>query len=265
MRRFMTLAVGALLAMMIFSSETRAEEAAEIMKKSHLAYYYAGDDGIADVTMRIVDKRRERVKEFAMLRLDLEEGGRQKYFTYFKKPSDVARLTFMVHKTPEASDARWIYVPSVDLVKPISADDKNSSFVGSDFSYEDVSGRHWTEDNHVLLADSTVDGKDVYVIESIPKEEYKGFARKISYIDKNSLLPLLEEYFDKKDKLIRIFRSEKIEEIDGITTVTLRSMEDLKKERKTTIEFARIEYNQGIGDDIFTERYLKTPPRQFIK
>ena len=42
-------------------------------------------------------------------------------------------------------------------------------------------------------------------------------------------------------------------------------MEDLKKERKTTIEFARIEYNQGIGDDIFTERYLKTPPRQFIK
>lgn len=265
MTRFMTLAVGALLAMMIFSFDARAEDAAEIMKKSHLAYYYAGDDGIADVTMRIADGRRERVKEFSMLRLDLEEGGRQKYYTYFKKPSDVARLTFMVHKTPEASDARWIYVPSVDLVKPISADDKNSSFVGSDFTYEDVSGRHWTEDNHVSLADSTVDGRAVYVIESTPKEQYKGFARKISYIDKNSLLPLLEEYYDKKDEPIRIFRSEKIEEIDGITTITLRSMEDLKKKRKTTIEFTRIEYNQGIGDDIFTERYLKTPPRQFIK
>jgi outer membrane lipoprotein-sorting protein len=265
MTRFMTIAVGALLAMIIFNSETRAEDASEIMKKSHLAYYYAGDDGIADVTMRITDKRRERVKEFSMLRLDLEEGGRQKYYTYFKKPSDVARLTFMVHKTPEASDARWIYVPSVDLVKPISADDKNSSFVGSDFTYEDVSGRHWTEDNHVLLADSTVDGRAVYVIESTPKAEYKGFARKISYIDKNSLLPLLEVYYDKRGTLIRIFRSEKIEEIDGITTVTQRSMEDLKKERKTTIEFARIEYNQGIGDDIFTERYLRTPPRQYIK
>ena len=85
----------------------------------------------------------------------------------------------MVHKTPDGNDKRWIYIPAVDLVKPISADDKNSSFVGSDFTYEDVSGRHWTEDNHTLKGDGELDGKTVYVIESIPNEAYKGFSRKL--------------------------------------------------------------------------------------
>jgi len=248
------------------TAAVQAQDAAKLMKQSHLAYYYAGDDGKSEVIMRMVDKKgKERTKEFIMLRLDTEEGGDQKYYTYFKKPSDISRLTFMVHKSATGNDKRWIYVPSVDLVKPISADDKNSSFVGSDFSYEDVSGRHWTEDNHTLVGDSTMDGKDVYVIESVPKKAYKGFARRISYIDKSNMLPLKEEYFSKKDKLVKIMRAEKIENVDGIITITSRSMENVKKSRKTTVEFSQINYNVGVTDDIFTERYLKTPPRQYVK
>jgi len=266
MRKVSTLLVLALLSLAAFNNVGAAEEASEIMKKSHLAYYYAADDGQAEVTMTLVDKKgKERNREFSMLRLDLEEGGNQKYYTYFKKPSDVSRLTFMVHKASGGNDQRWIYVPAVDLVKPISADDKNSSFVGSDFSYEDVSGRHWTEDNHTLIEESELDGKQVWVIQSVPKEEYKGFARKLSYIDKATLLPLKEEYYDKKDELERVFTAEKIAEIDGIPTITIRSMQNLKKGSKTIVDFSQITYNVGIEDDIFTERYLKTPPRNFIK
>ncbi|MEA1981252.1 MAG: outer membrane lipoprotein-sorting protein [candidate division Zixibacteria bacterium] len=250
----------------IFAPTVSSQDAAEIMKKSHLAYFYAADDGVSDVHMSIVNKRgKERVREFIMLRLDETDGGTQKYYTYFKKPSDVSRMTFMVHKDPESNDARWIYIPSVDLIKPISADDKNSSFVGSDFSYEDVSGRHWSEDNHKLIKDSTIDGADVYVIESIPKEEYDGFAHKYSYVDKKTNLPLREEYYNKKDKLVKIFRAEKIEDISGILTITVRSMENVKKGGKTTVSFSEIAYNQGLKSEYFTERYLKNPPREFVK
>jgi len=105
--------------MSIVAGAAVAQDATEIMKKSHMAYYYAADDGVADVTMTIVDKKgKERLREFTMIRLDEVDGGNQKYYTYFKKPSDVSRLTFMVHKNPDGNDARWIYVPSVDLIKP---------------------------------------------------------------------------------------------------------------------------------------------------
>lgn len=256
----------ALALLMSFGSGLMAQDAVELMKKSHLAYFYAADDGVSEVRMVMVDKRgKERIREFTMLRLDLEEGGNQKYYTYFKKPSDISRMTFMVHKTAEGNDARWIYIPAVDLIKPISADDKNSSFVGSDFTYEDVSGRHWTEDNHSLLEETELDGRAVYKIESIPREAYKGFAKKISYIDKENFMPLKEEYFDKKGKQTRRFTAEKIEEIDGITTITVRRMDNLKKKSYTTVSFASIEYNVGLKEDIFTERFLKNPPRKYIK
>ena len=170
----------------------------------------------------------------------------------------------MVHKMPDDNDKRSIYVPAIDLVKPISADDKNSSFVGSDFSYEDVSGRHWSEDTHTLVSESEFDGKPVYLIESVPKSKYKGFSRKLSYIDKQTNLPLQEEYFDKKDKMVRRFTAIEIKDVDGVLTITGRKMENLKKGSHTIVSFSQIKYDTGVEENIFSERYLKNPPRQYI-
>jgi outer membrane lipoprotein-sorting protein len=250
----------------ISAGMTKAEDAMEIMKKSHLAYYYAGDDGVSKVTMKIINKKgKERLREFTMIRLDLEEGGNQKYYTYFSKPSDVSRMTFMVWKNTEGNDDRWLYVPAVDLVKRISADDKNSSFVGSDFSYEDVSGRLWTEDDHALVSETeTMNDKPVFLISSKSKIEKDSFSEKKSWIDKETYLPLREEYYDNKGKLFRVFTADKIEIIDDIVTITQRTMENVKKNQKTVISFDNIEYNLGVTDDIFTERFLKSPPRKFL-
>lgn len=255
------------IALFAGATMSAAQDAAEIMKTSHLAYYYAADDGVSSVTMKIVNKKgKERLREFIMLRIDVNEGGEQKYYTYFKKPSDVSRMTFMVWKNPDARDDRWLYVPAVDLIKRISADDKNSSFIGSDFTYEDVSGRHWTEDTHSLISDSESTGeRETYLISSVPLESYKGFSEKKSWIDKKTHLPLREEYYDDKGKLLRVFTADKIEVIDGIETITQRTMTNEKKKQHTTITFDNIDYNTGVTEKVFTERYLKNPPREYIK
>ncbi|MCK5126228.1 MAG: outer membrane lipoprotein-sorting protein [candidate division Zixibacteria bacterium] len=266
MKKFsISLMIVAIVAM--FAQGVWAGDAEDLMKKSHMAYYYAGDDGLSKVTMKIINKKgKERIREFTMLRLDITEGGEQKYYTYFKKPSDVSRLTFMVWKNPDANDDRWLYVPAVDLIKRLSADDKNSSFVGSDFSYEDVSGRHWTEDTHTIVSENeTVNDRAAFLISSKPKQEKDSFSEKKTWIDKETFLPLKEEYYNDKGKLFRIFTADKIEEIDGIITITQRTMENVKKKQRTTIIFDSIEYNVGMKENIFTERYLKNPPRKYIK
>jgi predicted RND superfamily exporter protein/outer membrane lipoprotein-sorting protein len=257
--------LGAAVTMAAGHAPAHAQDADAIMKQTHLNLYYAGDDGSAHVHMALVDKKgRERVREFTMLRWDKEDGGEQRYYTFFHKPADVRRTTFMVIKQQEKDDDRWIYIPSVDLVRRISANDKNSSFVGSDFSYEDVSGRHWLDDTHEVVREDTVGDAAVYVIKSTPKEKAK-WAYRLVYVDKERMLPLKEEYFDKKEKLVRLFTAQKIEEIDGFPTVTVRSMKDLKKDHATTVTFTEVQYDIGIDSDIFAERYLKNPPREYIQ
>ena len=114
--------------------KNEALSAARIIEKSQLAFYYQGDDMKARVTMDLIDKQGgRRIREMTMLRRDDSEGGKQKYFIYFHEPGDVRGMTFMVWKDPVKEDDRWIFIPAVDLVRRIAADDKRSSFVGSDW------------------------------------------------------------------------------------------------------------------------------------
>ena len=137
----------------------QAMTAGEIIQKSHLAYYYAGNDGKAKVAMRLISKAgNERRREMIMIRKDEADGRNQKYFTYFHQPADVRGTTYMVYKYPNRDDDRWLFIPSINLVQRIAASDKRSSFFGSDFTYEDVSGRDPGSDNHTLLKEEIYNG-----------------------------------------------------------------------------------------------------------
>ncbi|HQL41704.1 MAG TPA: outer membrane lipoprotein-sorting protein, partial [Candidatus Omnitrophota bacterium] len=119
-----------------------AQTVEEIVNKANLASYYAGKSGQSDVVMTITDAQgRQRTREFRILRLNVKEGGEQKFYVYFRRPTDVARMGYMVWKNIGKDDDRWLYLPALDLVKRVAATDKRSSFAGSHFVYEDVSGR----------------------------------------------------------------------------------------------------------------------------
>jgi len=244
-----------------------------IINKANIMAYYQGDDGKAKVNMKIIDKNGQiREREFIILRKDDTDGGDQKYFVYFIRPADVRGMVFMVHKhvALDKDDDRWLYLPALDLVKRIAASDKRTSFVGSDFLYEDVSGRNLDEDTHELL--ETTD--DYYIIKNVPKD---ADAVEFSYynvsIDRNNFMPMKMEFYDKNGKLYRTIESVKVEPIASeengqsveYPTVTKSVVSDLNTGSKTEMEFTEVKYNIGLSDNIFSERYLRRPPREAIK
>src|SRR4030067_3723619 len=131
----------------------------EIMEKSQQAFYYPGKDMKVDIRMELVTADgKKRIRVMPMLRWNDPKSKEQKYFLYFREPSDVRGMTFMVWKYPLKESDRGIYVPSLDLVCRIAASDARSSFVGSDFTYEDVSGRDISADKHTLLREEKLAG-----------------------------------------------------------------------------------------------------------
>ena len=253
----------ATLVMMISAGISFAQETLtvdDIVNKTNLAAYYAGDDGKSEVIMTITDSQgRTRSREFTILRRDVENGGAQKFYVYFKKPSDVRRMVFMVHKFIDKDDDRWLYLPALDLVKRIAASDKRTSFVGSHFFYEDVSGRAISEDTHELV--QTTD--EFYVLKNTPKDpasvEFSSFTMTI---DKKTFIPMKIEYLNKQGETYRIIEALEVKDIQNIPTVTKQKVKDLMLGGNTISEFTNIEYNIGLSDDIFTERYLRRSPRE---
>ena len=235
----------------------------QIVQKANLAAFYSGADGRAETRMQIVDGQgRKQTRQFTILRRDRQDGGDQQYLVLFSYPADIRGTLFLVEKHPAGDDDRWLYLPGLDLVKRIASGDKRTSFVGSDFFYEDVSGRGLSEDDHKLV--ETTD--KFYVVLNTPKAPSKvEFSHYTVWIDKESFMPVKTEYTDNSHKVYRRVEALQVKIIQGFPTATRMKVSNLRTGGYTLNEMRFISYDMGIPEDIFSERSLRNPPRQWLK
>lgn len=241
----------------------------EIVNKAEQAAYYAGKDGRSMARMLIVDEQgRKQMRQFTILRKDVlnEAGadtGDQRMLVFFSRPTEVEGTVFRVekHEALNSDDDRWLYLPALDLVKRIAAGDKRTSFVGSHFFYEDVSGRATAQDSFELLEQTQTH----YRLKATPKDTaLVEFSHYVVEIDKDTYLPTLINFY-KGDNNYRRVEAVTIETIQGNPTVVRSKVTDLTSGGYTLMEFRGIEYDIGLPDSIFSERSLRVPPQNYIK
>ena len=234
----------------------------DIIDKANLVSYYAGEDGSAEARMIIVDENGNRqMRQFTILRKDQQDLGDQNIMVFFSQPSNVKDTVFRVEKQLKTDDNRWLFLPALDLVKRISAGDKRTSFVGSHFYYEDVSGRNPKEDNFTLVSED----KNVYTINAIPKDQHSvEFSSYTVKIDKQNFLPIETVYFDQSKQAIRKMTVLKVQEVDGIATVMKSRITNISNNSYTEMQFRNVKYNLGLPDNIFSERSMRTPPKAWL-
>jgi len=233
-----------------------------VMQKVLQAFYYQGHDQRAKAYMEITDKQgRKRIREFISLRLNVDNNvGKQKFYLYFNKPSDVKKMVFMAWKNITQEDDRWLYLPALDLVKRISASDDRTSFVGSNFFYEDVSGRSLNEDIHQLGGETD----QHYIIDSKPRNPKNvEFTRYRVWVNKKTYLPTKIDYYDG-DILYRQYQTLETKNIEGYETVVKAKMTDNRTGSNTVIRYTDVKYFQKIPEKIFSERYLRKAPKKYF-
>ncbi|MDD4020006.1 MAG: outer membrane lipoprotein-sorting protein, partial [Kiritimatiellae bacterium] len=91
------------------------------------------------------------------------------------------------------------------------------------------------------------------------------FASYKVWVHKTSFIPVKAEYYDAAGQKTREGQALEVQQIQGYPTVTKSSMKDLRSGSATTISYTKVEYNVGIEENIFTERYLRNPPRAKLR
>jgi len=257
--------LGSLILAAFAAAGAAAMDVGEIVQRANHAAYYQGADGRADVKMTITDQQgRERSREFTILRRNTGEAAdaEQKLYVLFQRPADVSNTAFLVWKHVGADDDRWLYLPALDLVRRIAASDERTSFVGSHFFYEDVSGRVPAEDTHELIEESA----NYYVVKSTPKDASRvEFASYTNWIHRGTFLPVKTEFSDAAGKVYRTYEALAVETVQGYPTVVRSRMSDTRIGGNTTLEYSAVVYDTGVPEEVFSERYLRTPPRDYLQ
>lgn len=235
----------------------------QIISKANTAYRYLGDDVKSTAHMDIRDGSGRTIMERDLIILRKNTGGlQQKWYAYFQKPADIKRMVFMAVKNEGKDDDRWLYLPALDLVKRLSGSDKRSSFAGSQFAYEDVTGRSPSADTHELMGQDA----DSYHIKSTPKDAGSvEFSHYEIWIDKVTFLPTKTILYDKSAAPYKQYEMLEWKEVQGYPTIIKFSMTNLQNGESTIATMSDVEYNLGLPDRIFTEASLRRAPRKYLR
>jgi outer membrane lipoprotein-sorting protein len=215
-----------------------------------------GEDMQGELTMTLTNSRGDqRVRQLKQFIKDYGEV--EKKIMFFLSPADVRNTSFMNWSyTDSRDDDQWIYLPALKRVRRISSDSKGDYFMGSDFTYDDLGDRHPNEDTHTLLREETVDGKDCYVVESVPKDPSYMYSKTITWVMKDNFLGLKREFYDRNGKLLKELNIKKFDKIEGYWIILQTEMKTVQKNHRTDMDFKKVEINTGVSDSQFTERAM---------
>ena len=216
-----------------------------------------GEDASLKMDMTLIDKKgRERQRRLLIIRKDFD--GKDKLLLKFAYPKDIKGTSFLVWEHKGRDNERFLYLPALGRVRRIATREKNENFAGTDFSYEDISGRKLEDYTYKLIEEDTIyEEKNCYLLASYPKEKSSRYPKILSWVRKDNFVVIKGDYYNKKGEVEKTFKVLRLEKIDGIWTALGLSMENHKTNHKTFITVKEVQYNRRIPDRRFERRALK--------
>ena len=227
----------------------------------------ARDDGTTleqDMLMVLIDKNgNERTRDLKSYAKDF--GADEHKTMFFKSPSDVKNTAFLTYDYDDSSkdDDQWLYLPALKKVKRIPSTDKSSSFMGSDFSYFDMTDRDLEDYDFKLLKETEVRGHAAWMIEATPRNQEtideSGYTKTIAIVRKDNYVLVRSINFmtNGKKKYLDV---KKMHEENGIwlaDEMTMTTKKGKSTVHKTVLTFSNIVLNAAIDDGVFTTRRLE--------
>ena len=129
----------------------------------------------------------------------------EKKLLFFTTPADIHNTAFTnwTYDDPSKTDDQWIHLPVLRRVRQISAEKKNESFMGLDFTHEDLGERHSDLDTHRMTRTETMDGRTVYVVESVLEDGTSAYGRTVSWVADGIWIGLRREFYDRSGSLLK--------------------------------------------------------------
>jgi len=189
-------------------------------------------------------------------------------FTEPQSAKGLAVLTW-TYIDPKKEQDVWLWLPSLKKIRRISQAQADDSFMGSDFTTEEITIRRWEDETYSIIGEEKFkgyyceftkktyyQGLDCYLVEAKPKRKDWYYSKRIVWIDKNTGASIYDEIYDPLGRNTRTIFREYQEYPKGYLPQTLLECIDLRTGHRTIVTFDKIVFDSGLTESFFTEKTL---------
>lgn len=237
---------------------TSVEEMGLVIMTEAKARNTGWGDSSSDMHMVLRNRQgQESVREMSSKALEVVGDG-DKGLTVFNKPRDVKGTAFLSFSHVFEPDDQWLYLPALKRVKRIASRNKSGPFMGSEFSFEDLSSFEVEKYTYKYLRDEQLNGEDCFVVESYPVDKFSGYTRQIVWMDKMHYRAQKVEYYDRKASLLKIQTfANYTQYLDKFWRPLTLNMVNQQNGKSTQITINNLAFNVGLKDADFNQNTLK--------
>lgn len=264
MKSIPALLVLALVAALLWADAVEETlSAREIVDRSFKSTKLAGAESLS--TLTIIDSRgRERVRRIASVTKLFDNGQIEKRLIRFLAPADVKGTGLLTFDYEKKDDDIWLFMPALRKTRRIISTERAKNFMGSEFTYADMTPPVLDDFSYRLLGEETVEGQECWKVEMVPVDEdvadANGFSRRVMAIAKNDFVIRWAVYYDLDGELHKELNVLEVKEVDP-ENHRYRPMHmvmvNKQNGRKSILTVEKIQFNPDIRDDLFTLRYLE--------
>jgi hypothetical protein len=216
--------------------------------------------GNSTVNMQMILRNKhgqESRREIRVKTLEVNGDG-DKSLMIFDTPRDVKGTAFLNFSHKVGDDDQWLYLPALKRVKRISSRNKSGSFMGSEFSYEDISGQEVEKYTYKWIRDDTLDGKECFVVEYYPVDKKNsGYTSQLTWIDKVEYRVWKTEFYDRKSSLLKSLTIRGYKKyLDKFWRADEMNMVNHQNGKSTKLLLSDYQFRTGMNDRDFTKNSL---------
>lgn len=208
----------------------------------------------------------ERVSRFSMAAKFFEEGQLEKRVYRFFEPAEIRGTGILVFDYEKRPDDLWVFLPALRKTRRIVSKERGKAFMGSEFSYADLTVPIWGEYDVVSAADAEAGGEMCSVVLLVPKlastAALDGFARRQYWVSQTTAVVRRGLFFDARGAPRKELSTSDVTLVDK-TKKRYRAMKMEMKNRETgrrsSFSIEKIAYAPQTKDEYFTTSYLERP------
>ncbi len=215
-----------------------------IVQMQMILHNSAGQMAKRTLTLKTLEKPNEQVGDKSII--------------IFDTPVDINGTALLSHAKILKADDQWLYLPALKRIKRISSANKSGPFVGSEFAFEDFTSLELNKFSYKYIASEKCNNMLCDIVQRIPRYEYSGYTRQLSWVDQTDYQVRKVEFYDRRGDLIKTLALDEYRKYKGMYWRAHKlTMINHQTKKQTELVYSEYKFSNGLSNNAFNKAVLK--------